>query len=75
MYAVRQLVDELVGDREEERDERFLIRRGDGEDVEADALRRGRIVEQAVAFGLLERGGNAFGSDRLELHLTTGASE
>src|SRR6185369_239752 len=52
--VVRDLLDELVGDRQKERDERLLVLGIDHQDVEANALRGRRIVEQAIALRLLE---------------------
>jgi hypothetical protein len=40
VHPVRHLFAELIRDREQQRDQRLLIRRIDLEDVEADALRR-----------------------------------
>src|SRR6185503_10692547 len=68
LHAVRDLVGELIGDAEQQRDQRFLISGIDLEHVEADTLRRRRIIEQTITLRLLQRGGNAFASDRLEMH-------
>ena len=46
---------ELVRQREDERDASPLVSLIDCEDVQADALRLGGVVQQAVLVGLLER--------------------
>ena len=58
---------ELIGERQDQRAQRVLVVGIDREDVAADALGLRRIVEQAVALGLLERVRDAVGRDRLEL--------
>jgi len=45
-------VGELIGQRQQQHDERLVIAGIDGEDVLADALRLRRLVEQAVTFCL-----------------------
>src|SRR5262249_18811573 len=44
-----------IGQGQEQRGPRLLVVRIDREDVQADALRLLRLVEQAVALGFLER--------------------
>src|SRR5262249_41137289 len=60
---------ELIGEREDQRAQRILIVRIDREHVAADALGLCRIVEQAIALGLVERVRDAVRCDRLELEL------
>src|SRR3989440_12143972 len=58
---------ELVGGREKQHDQRLLVIGLRGKDVEADALRLLRLVEQPVSLCLGERAWNGLAGDRLEL--------
>ena len=58
---------ELIGQREEQHEQRALVVGLDGEDVEADALGLDGLVEQAIALGLVERGGQTFAGQLLQL--------
>src|SRR5262249_27718625 len=58
---------ELVGQRQEERDDRLLILVIDAQHVEADTLGLGGLVQDAVAFGSLERSRDGISRERLEL--------
>src|SRR5882762_4391648 len=58
---------ELVGDGEEQHHQHLLVVGVDLEDVEADALRLLRLVEQPVALRFGNGPGNARAGDRLEL--------
>src|SRR6184192_880844 len=68
MDAIRLLFDELIRDREQERDERTLVLRLDAQDIEANTLRRRRIIEQPIALGLLQCRGDSLSRDGLEFH-------
>src|SRR5690242_11668272 len=68
MHGVGELLAELIGYGEQQRDECALVRRLDLEYVETDALRGRRIVQQTIALGLLQRRGNSFAGDRFQLH-------
>ena len=57
---------ELIGEREQQRDERGLIVGVDREDVEADALGFARLVEEAVPLGLRQGGVDGVTRERLE---------
>ncbi len=58
---------ELVGDGQEQHGEHLLVVGVDPEDVEADALRLLRLVEQPVSLRLGDGPGNCRAGDRLEL--------
>src|SRR2546426_2061874 len=58
---------ELVGSREKQHGQRLLVVGLRGKDVEADALRLLRLVEQPVSLCLGERAWNRLAGDRLEL--------
>ncbi len=57
----RGLVAKLIRDRQDHHRQRILIVWVDGEDVLADAFRLPALVEQTIALGLGQRGGNGAG--------------
>jgi uncharacterized surface protein with fasciclin (FAS1) repeats len=59
-HELTRLAPELVRDREGQHHEHRLVRRVHLENVEADALRRPRLIEQPVALRLLDRAGDGF---------------
>ena len=61
-----QLVVELVGDREDQVVQRFLILRVDLKDIEVNALGGNGVVEQPVALRFLESSRDAFMGDGLQ---------
>src|SRR5262249_24351293 len=60
---------ELLGQGQQQRRQRRLIVRLDGERVQADALRFARLVQQTVALGLGERAGHRVLRQHLQLEL------
>src|SRR5262249_49867532 len=67
LVEASQLLAQLIRERQDQRDARLRVARVDREHVEADALRLVRLVEQAVALGLLHRGGDAVPGKLLQL--------
>jgi hypothetical protein len=49
----------LIGDGEQQHDERLLVLWLDLDNVPTDAFRRRGVVEQAIALGFLQRRGNS----------------
>src|SRR5690349_13981540 len=68
MHAVGLLFAELIGDRQEQCDESALVLWIDAKNVKADALGRRRVIEQAIALRLLQRGRHSLTRDRLQFH-------
>ena len=65
----RRILVELIGEREEQHHERFLVRRLDLEDVEADAFGLPRLVQQPIPFGLRERPWHGLRRHRFQFEL------
>jgi hypothetical protein len=61
---------ELVGHGQQHRHERLLVVRLDTQDVEADALGIARLVQQTVAFRLVEGFGDGIGVIGLSSNMT-----
>src|SRR3954469_11153691 len=52
--ALRWCRPELIGDGQDERHQRLLVIRAQGQNIETDALRRAGIVDDPVALGFLQ---------------------
>ena len=65
--ADRIVLAKSISHRQYDVDQRFLIFGVDREDVEANALGRGRLVQQAIVAGLFEGSGNGFLGKWLEI--------
>src|SRR5262249_49557211 len=58
---------ELIGQRQDQRGQRALVVRLSRQNIQTDTLRLGRLIEQPIAVGALQRFGNALLRQRLEL--------
>ena len=66
---------ELIGEREQQNDERRLIGGIDRQDVETDALGLARFVEEAIALGFGESGIDGVARERFELSASAAAEK
>ena len=65
----RDVLVELLGQRQQQCDERVVVLGLDGQRVEADALRFGRLVQQPITFGLGDCARYRFRRQSLELRI------
>jgi hypothetical protein len=63
------MIAELIGERQQQDDERLLVSGLDLQDVAADAFRFGGLVQEAVSLGPRERRLDGIARQRLQLEL------